>query len=44
MLEFDEEINALKNALYDLNEKEQKRMEELEYESKTFKKILNKEE
>ena len=36
-----DEISDLKNALYELSEKEQKRMEDLEYEAHTFKKILN---
>ena len=39
-----EEISELKNALYELNEKEQRRMEELEYEAQHFKKILSKNE
>ena len=39
-----DEIFDLKNALYELSEKEQKRMEDLEYEAQAFKKILNKNE
>ena len=36
------EISELKNALYDLNQKEHQRMEELEYEAQAFKKIIDK--
>ena len=38
------EINSLKNALLDLNEREHKWMEDLEIEAEEFKRILNRQE
>ena len=40
----DEEINKLKSALFELNETEQKRLQDLDREAETFKKILERRE